>query len=116
MKIHKRYPRELKERVVRMVFDHTPKYDSEWAAIRSIAGKFGMTAKTLRTWVGQDERDKGPRPRLTRTEHDRLAELEGENRELRRSNEILERGGFLRCGARPLTKIRFATSTSSRMT
>jgi len=59
-----------------MVLDHSVDYQSEWAAIRSIAGKFGMTAETLRTWVRQAERDKRLRPGLTTAERERLAELE----------------------------------------
>ena len=47
----KRYPKELKERAVRMVLEHSAEYDSEWQAIRSIAGKSGMTTETLRKWV-----------------------------------------------------------------
>jgi len=90
MKTRKRYPRELKERAVRMVFEHTPEYDSQWAAIRSISGKFGMTAETLRTWVRQAERDAGLREGLTTTERERIRELERENRELKRANEILK--------------------------
>ncbi len=73
MKTQKRYPPELKERAVRMVLEHTPEYTSQWAAMRSIAEKFGMTAETLRTWVRQAERDAGLRPGLTAEEHERLS-------------------------------------------
>ena len=90
MNTRKRYPPELRERAVRMVFDHVPEYASEWQAIRSIAGKFGMTPETLRQWVRQAEKDQGLRSGLTTAEKDRLGELERENKELRRSNEILK--------------------------
>ena len=73
-----------------MVLDHTPEYGSQWAAITSIAAKFGMTPETLRTWVRRAETDEGLRPGLTTTERERLRELERENRELRRANEILK--------------------------
>jgi len=65
MNTHKRYPPELKERAVKMVMDHSSEYSSEWAAITSIAGKFGMTPETLRKWVRQAERDTGVRSGLT---------------------------------------------------
>lgn len=73
-----------------MVFEHLCEYESEWAAIRSISSKFGMTAETLRSWVRQAERDQGRRPGLTTGEQERMKELERENRELRRANEILK--------------------------
>lgn len=85
-----RYPQEVRERAVRMVFEHTPEYDSQWAAIKSIAGKFGMTPETLRTWVRRAETDSGMRPGLTTSERARMKELERENKELRRANEILK--------------------------
>ena len=90
MKTQKRYPPELKERAVRMVFEHSPEYTSQWAAITSISTKFGMTPETLRTWVRQAERDAGLRQGLTTEERERFRELERENRELKRSNEILK--------------------------
>ncbi len=62
MNTQKRYPKEVKERAVRMVLDHLGEYDSEWQAMRSIAGKFGMTTETLRSWVRQHQRDEGLRP------------------------------------------------------
>jgi transposase len=64
-------------------------HDSQWAAIESIAGKIGCTAETLRKWVRQTERDEGKRAGLSTDERLRLRDLERENRELRRANEIL---------------------------
>jgi transposase-like protein len=86
----KRYPVEMRERAVRMVFEHQDEYDSQWAAISSIATKLGMTPETLRTWVRRAEVDEGQRPGLTTTERERLKELEKENKELKRANEILK--------------------------
>jgi transposase len=87
----KRYSPEVRERAVRMVGEHREEYESQWAAICSIAGKIGCSAETLRNWVRQAERDKGLRPGLTTEEKARLKELERENRELRRANEILRK-------------------------
>ena len=72
-----------------MVFDHEREYDSQWAAIVSIATKIGCTAETLRRWVRQTEVDTGRRGGLTSDERARIKELEREVRELRRTNEIL---------------------------
>ena len=85
-----RYPQEVRERAVRMVFEHRDEHRSQWATITSIAEKFGMSAETLRSWVRRAEIDGGLRPGLTTEERERLKELERENRELRRANEILK--------------------------
>jgi transposase-like protein len=85
-----RYSPEIRERAVRMVAEHRRDYPSEWATIRSIAEKFGMKHETLRQWVRHAQIDGGQRPGLTSEQHDRIQQLERENRELRRANEILK--------------------------
>ena len=87
----KRYSPEVRERAVRMVFDHEREYDSQWAAILSIATKIGCTPETLRRWVRQTEVDTGRRGGVTSDERARIKELEREVRELRRTNEILRK-------------------------
>ena len=91
MNTTRRYSPEVRERAVRMVFEHQGEHESQWAAINSIASKIGCTPETLRQWVRQAERDQGKRPGLTSTERERLKELERENRELKRANEILRK-------------------------
>ena len=84
-----RFSPDVRERAVRMVFEHAEKHASQWATIRSIAEKIGCTAETLRSWVRQAERDAGQRAGLTTDERAQLKQLERENVELRRANEIL---------------------------
>jgi transposase len=74
-----------------MVEEQAKEHPSEWAAMGSVAEKLGCRTETLRRWVRQAERDTGKRPGLTTTERERLKELERENRELRRTNEILRK-------------------------
>jgi transposase len=82
---------ELRERAVRMVFEHAHEHPSQWATIRSVAEKLGCTTETLRRWVRQAERDAGHRAGLTTDERGRLKQLERENVELKRANEILRK-------------------------
>jgi putative transposase len=106
MKTTNKYSPEIRERGVRMVYDHQDEYESQWAAIRSIAVKLGWSAETLRKWVRQSEISQGKRDGLVSSEQARLKELERENRELKRANEILRKAGFFRPGgARPPTEI-----------
>ncbi|EET7517347.1 IS3 family transposase [Escherichia coli] len=85
-----RFSPEVRQRAIRMVLESQDEYDSQWAAICSIAPKIGCTPETLRVWVRQHERDTGGGDGgLTSAERQRLKELERENRELRRSNNIL---------------------------
>ena len=86
-----RYSPEVRERAVRMVMEHQADYDSQWAALNSIAAKIGCTAETLRKWVRRAERDQGLREGLTSSDRERLKALERENRELKRANEILRK-------------------------
>ena len=87
----KRYSPEVRERAVRLVFEHESEYDSQWAAINSIAAKIGCTPETLRKWVRRIEVDGGRRDGVTSDERERIKDLERENRELRRTNEILRK-------------------------
>ncbi|WP_210025736.1 IS3 family transposase [Methylobacterium sp. PvR107] len=94
---------EVRERAVRMVFDHQGEHGSQYGAIRSIAAKIGCSGETLRNWVRQAERDQGQRPGPTTDERERIKALERENRELRQANEILRKASAYFCdgGARP---------------
>jgi transposase len=91
----RRYSPEVRERAVRLVFEHEHEHESQWAAIVSVAAMIGCTPETLRTWVRRAEVDDGRRPGVTSDERVRLKELERENRELRRANEILKSASVL---------------------
>jgi transposase len=84
-----RFSPEVQERAVRLVDEQRNEHQSQWATICAVASKIGCTAETLRRWVRQSERDRGERAGLTVDERARLKELERENRELRKANEIL---------------------------
>ena len=87
----KQYPRELRERAVRLVIEHRGEYETEYAAIRSVAAKLGIaTAESLRKWVRQAEVDSGQRSGTTSEESAEIRRLRAEVKELRRANEILK--------------------------
>ena len=90
MKKTVRFSPEVQERAVRMVVEAKGQYESQWAAIVSIAAKIGCTAETLRRWLRQAERDGGQREGPTTAEQQRIKALEREVRELRKANEILK--------------------------
>ena len=91
MNTNKRYAPEVRERAVRLVLEQQGEHASQWSAMHSIASKIGCTTETLRKWVRRSEMDQGQRPGLTSSERAHLKELERENRELRRANEILRK-------------------------
>lgn len=80
---------DVQERAIRLVGEQRNEHESQWATIYAVASKIGCTSETFRCWVRQAERDRGERPGLTTDERMRLKELERENRELRKANEIL---------------------------
>ena len=84
-----RYSPEVRERAVRLVFEHQGEHASQWAALSSIASKIGCTPETLRKWVRRAETDQGQRSGMTTDDRERLKRLERENKELRRANDIL---------------------------
>ena len=86
---HNRFPPEVRQRAIRMVLENQNTYNSQWAAICSIAPKIGCTPETLRIWIRQQEPVDDEQNALTASERQRLKELEREVRELRRSNDSL---------------------------
>jgi len=86
-----RYSPELRERAVRLVQEQAKDHPSQWAAMRSVAEKLGCTVEALRRWVRQAERDQDRRPGLSTDERQQLKDLQRENVELKRANEILKK-------------------------
>ena len=86
----RKYPDELRQRAVRMVLEVREQTGGAPGAIARVGEQLGVNKETLRNWVRQAEIDGGQRPGVTTQDHQRIAELERENRELRRANEILK--------------------------
>jgi transposase len=85
----RKYPEELRERAIRLAVDARRDPATRSGALRRVGEQLGINPETLRNWVQQIEIDEGSRPGVTSEEARRIAELERENRELRRANEIL---------------------------
>ena len=85
----RKYPEELRERAIRMAVDLRRDPATRSGALRRVGDQLGINPETLRNWVSQAEIDQGQRPGVTTTEAQRIAQLERENKELRRANEIL---------------------------
>ena len=86
----KKYPPELRERAVRMVHETIQQRGERFGVVTEVARQLGIGAESLRNWVKQAEVDDGKRPGATTEERRRIGELERENRELRRANEVLK--------------------------
>ena len=86
----RKYPNELRERAVRMAMELRADPASRSGAVRRVGEQLGINPETLRGWVSQAEVDGGLRPGTTTSDAERIAELERENRELRRANHILK--------------------------
>jgi transposase len=85
-----RYPPELRERAVRMVREAIKESGQSHGVVTRVAIQLGLGSETLRSWVKQADIDTGLRPGVTTDDRQRIQELEKENRELRRANEILK--------------------------
>ena len=86
-----KYPEEIRREAVRLVRAHRDEYDSEWAAITSVASKFGAVPQTVHSWVRRADVDDGVVDGISRSdERQKIKNLQRENRELRRANEILK--------------------------
>jgi transposase len=90
MAAQRKYPEELRERAVKMVFEVREREGKGRGEIARIARQLGIHPEALRTWIRQIEIDGGQRPGATTEDKQRIAELEREVRELRRANEILK--------------------------
>jgi transposase len=90
MAVQKKYPDELRERAVKMIFEIREREGKGHGELARVARQLGVSHETVRTWVQRAEVDAGIQPGTTTGDKQRIAELERENRELRRANEILK--------------------------
>jgi transposase len=86
----RQYPQQFRERALRMVEESLPEHETEFAAMKKVATKLGISPEAIRRWKRQSEVDSGLRPGLSSQEHDEVRRLRRENAELRRANEILK--------------------------
>lgn len=85
-----KYDENIKAKAVRLVREHADDYDSEWAAMREISSRLGMSAETLRKWVRQAEVDAGDTPGVTSAAAREIRELRRKTKELEQTIEILK--------------------------
>jgi transposase len=85
-----KFDKETRAKAVRLVQEHKGDYESEYAAIKAISGRLGMTAETLRKWLRQSEVDAGERAGVSTETAREVRELRRKNAELERTIEILK--------------------------
>ena len=85
-----RYDASTRAKAIRLVREHAGDYPTQWAAIRAVAGRLGMSTETLRKWIRQAEVDEGMAPGMTSAESAEIRELRRKNRELEQTIEILK--------------------------
>jgi transposase len=85
-----KYDEATKAKAIRLVVDHRDDYDSEWAAIKAVAARLGMTAETLRKWIRQGEIDAGGAEGVSTGAAREIRELKRKNAELEQTIEILK--------------------------
>jgi len=110
----KRYPAEVRERAVRLFQEHVHEYPTRWEAMQSIAQKIGCTTETLRSWVLKAEATADPRRNMALADRERVKQLERENAELKRANEILRKASVLRTQEPAGGSIAVASSRAAR--
>jgi transposase len=85
----RQYPKDFRDRAVRLVTESKEDYETEWAAIQVVASRLNVGAETLRKWMRRSEIDAGVRPGVSSADQAEIRRLKKEVSELRRANEIL---------------------------
>lgn len=85
-----RYDASIKAKAIRLVREHAGDYSTEWAAMKAVSGRLGMSTETLRKWIRQAEVDEGAAPGVSSSESAEIRELRRKNRELEQTIEILK--------------------------
>ena len=86
----RQYPQQFRERALRMVEESLPEHETEFAAVKKVATKLGISPEAIRRWKRQSEVDSGLRPGISSEASEEIKRLKRENLELRRANEILK--------------------------
>ena len=85
----RQYPKDFRDRAVRLVVESREDHETEWSAIQVVASRMGVSSEALRRWMRQADVDAGVRPGVSTAEQAEIRRLKKENQELRRANEIL---------------------------